>query len=218
MFKCCICGQDIQRPSLWACANCYGQFELALSPDDWPEWAKSQKRREESRRRYKPGYGVSGSELSYAPYSRLHENISYRVSNNVRKRENGAVRVQADDLLYSSGDDQAPADMVKGDSSEAQRRVIESLPVELRDRLWRHVERQVILADAIAALPLISQRAIRGLICGYSEREMADAEGIAVDTMGWLLEAAKERLADILRAKVGADDGARFVGGNGSHD
>ena len=215
MFKCCICGQDIQRASLWACASCYGQFELALSPDDWPEWAKSQKRREEGRRRYKPGYGVSGSELSYAPYSRLQENVSYRASNNVRKRDNGAVRVQADDLLYSSGDDRGAADLVRGDASEAQRRVLESLPVELRDRLCQHVERQVILADAIAALPLISQRAIRGLICGYSEREMADAEGIAVETMRWLLEAAKERLADILRARVGADDGTRFVDGRG---
>jgi hypothetical protein len=215
MFKCCICGQDIQRASLWACASCYGQFELALSPDDWPEWAKSQKRREESRRRYKPGYGVSGSELNYAPYSRLQENVCYRASNNVRKRDNGAVRVQADDLLYSSSDDQGAADLVRGDGSEAQRRVIESLPEELRDCLWQHVERQVILADAIAALPLISQRTIRGLICGYSEREMADAEGIAVETMRWLLEAAKERLADILRARVGADDGARFVEGRG---
>ncbi|MBC7235399.1 MAG: hypothetical protein H5T69_06120 [Chloroflexi bacterium] len=208
MFKCCICGHEMQSPTLWACSDCYDKFGLPLLTEDWPAWAKAQRRREEARRRFKPSYGVPHAELNYAPYPRYHENKTYRQASHVRKEGGPMTRVQADDLFYSSREEQDGLQ-----AGDGYRRVLESMPGELRERLLQHAELKAILNDAVRSLPLISQRAIYGYLSGYGEDEMADFEGVSVDTMRWLLASAKERLADLLRARVGADNGTRFVEG-----
>ena len=206
MLKCCICGKEISRPSLWACPECYKKYDLALAVENWPEWVKSEMAREKRRRRYSPSYGVSSSELSYAPYRRKTENKTYRKSNHVRQNGSKVIsRIGADNILYSTRDDES-----RYERSLGYHRVLESMPSDLRERLRKNVEFEMIVADAIKALPLISQRAIKGYLGGHSEADIAASEGISQTTMHWLLSEAKERLKDLLAAKIGADDGTRY--------
>jgi hypothetical protein len=206
MFKCCICRKEMTTPKLWVCGECFRKFDLSLSKESWPEWAQSELRREQKRRSFEPSFGVSSSELRYAPYRRIKENKTYRKSNRVRKNAKPTpVRVNADDVFYSGGDGSG------GKDDSGYDRVLEHLPVKLRERLLHHVEAQVIVADAIRSLPLISQRAIKGFVGGASEGEIARAEGVSETTMRWLIRSARERLHDILADKVGADDGSRYA-------
>ena len=49
------------------------------------------------------------------------------------------------------------------------------------------------------------------MVEGRPLSEIAAAEGLAEQTMAWLIESAKERLRDILTQKLDGDDGQRFV-------
>lgn len=206
MLKCCICGKEMQTHALWACSLCYREHKLPLLESRWPDWARSELERERKRRRFEPSYGVSGSHLTYAPYRRDGENRTYRRTNRVRRntgRSGGTpIRMDADNLLYSTSDDQQPP---------GYDRILEAMPSDLREMLLQRAELQVIIADAVQSLPLISQRAIRGYLSGHSEAAMAAAEGVSEDTLRWLLREAKNRLADMLMERVGADSGTRFV-------
>lgn len=205
MNKCCICGKDMHTRALWACAECYRVHKLPNAVDDWPAWARSELERERRRRSIRPHFGVSGGQLSYAPYQREGENKTYRRTNGVRKdgpTRGPAVRVDADNLFYSSGD---------GDSISGYTRLLEEMPSDLRERLLQRAELKVIVADAIRSLPLISQRTIQGHLSGYSAASIAASEGISEETLRWLLSEAKRRLADLFAEKLGADDGTRFV-------
>ncbi len=205
MFKCCICGKQLAQASSFVCGACALEHELALREERWPAWARSELAREKSRRRFSPSYGVSGSDLSYAPYSRHQENLSYRRGNGVRKAQpQRRKRVGAENLFYSNDDE--------GDATpdEVYEQMLGSLPPTLQARLGRGLDLRVVLRDAIAALPLISQRAIQAYAVGFSIAEIAEAEGIQEATMTWLLDLARQRLRDILTEKLGADDGMRY--------
>lgn len=204
MFKCCICGKQLAQASAFVCGACMLQYELALREERWPAWAQSELAREKSRRRFSPSYGVS-SDLSYAPYTRQEENRSYRRVNRVRKtRSAGRKRVGAENLFYS-GDDEAHAT-----PDEVYMQMLGTLPPALQERLGRGLDLRVVLRDAIAALPLISQRAIQAYAVGFTVAEIAEAEGILESTMAWLLDTARQRLRDILTEKLDADDGTRY--------
>ena len=84
------------------------------------------------------------------------------------------------------------------------------MPVDLRDRLLQHSEHQTILADAIRALPLVSQRAILGTLIGRPIDEIATEEGIAESTMRWLHASAMDHLRAVLTEQIDADDGVRY--------
>lgn len=205
MSRCCICGKEMHTRVVWACAECYRTHALPVALDDWPAWARSELDRERRRRRFQPDFGVSGHQLRYAPYRRERENKTYRRTNGVRKdgpARGPTVKTDADNLFYSSGD---------GEAVVGYTRVLEEMPYELRERLLQHAELQVIVADAVRSLPLISQRAIQGHLSGYSVAALAASEGISEETLSWLVSEAKRRLADLLAEKVGADDGTRFV-------
>jgi hypothetical protein len=205
MFKCCICGKQLAQASAYVCGACVLAYELALREERWPAWARSELAREKSRRRFAPSYGVSGSDLSYAPYSRQQENQSYRRVNRVRKAQPPRrKRVGAENLFFSSGDE--------GDATpdEVYEQMFGSLPPALQERLGRGLDLRIVLRDAIAALPLISQRAIQAYAVGFTVAEIAEAEGIQEATMTWLLDTARQRLRDILTEKLGADDGMRY--------
>jgi DNA-directed RNA polymerase specialized sigma24 family protein len=204
MNKCCICGREMHTRVLWACAECYRAHKLPNSVEDWPAWARSELERERRRRSFRPHFGVSGGQLNYAPYRRERENRTYRRTNGVRRdgaARGPAMRIDADNLLYSSGD---------GDSIVGYTRILEEMPSDLRERLLQRAELQVIVTDAIRSLPLISQRTIRGHLNGYSTATMAASEGVSEATLDWLLSEAKRHLADLLTEKMGADDGTRF--------
>lgn len=205
MFRCCICGKQLAQASAFVCGPCAFEHELPLREERWPAWARSELAREKGRRRSGASFGVSGSDLSYAPYSRQRQNQAYRRSNGVRKAQPPAPRrVGADNLLYSDDDEHdATPDQV-------YTQMLGSLPPELQERLGRGLDLRVVLRDAIAALPLISQRAIQAYAVGMTPAEIADAEGLRESTMIWLLEMARQRLRDILTDKLGADDGMRF--------
>jgi len=206
MIRCCVCGKELRRASSWACADCCRNYGLPLQPDNWPAWARSERRREERRRRSSPSYGVSNREMRPAPYRRFRENVDYRKANGVRKNTaKPMTRVPADNLLYSTRGDQSA-----GESSHDYDRALESLPAELKSRLGGRRELRIVVADAIKSLPLISQRAIKAYMVGHSVEEIAQTEGIKVRTMEWLLDQAKRSLADILTSKAGADDGNRY--------
>jgi DNA-directed RNA polymerase specialized sigma24 family protein len=148
---------------------------------------------------------VDGARLQYTPYRREGENKTYRSANQVRKRRpNSAQRQGADNLFYS------PISEWLSDDGD-YKQVWESMPDELRRSLHAEVELKVILRDALRALPLISQRALRAMVEGIAVADIAAAEGIAEQTMAWLIESAKERLRDILTLKLNGDDGQRFV-------
>ena len=204
MFKCCVCGKQLDRPTSYVCGVCAHRHQLALREEDWPAWARSELQRERSRRRFKPSYGVSGRELRYAPYSRRRENQSYRQVNRVRKAApSSRKRIGAENLLYSTSDGPVPPETVC-------EQVFGTLPAALQTSLGRGHDLAVVLADAVAALPLVSQRAIRAYAMGYTLTEIAQAEGLSDATMDWLLTSARERLRDILTEKVGGDDGMRY--------
>ena len=205
MLKCCICGGEVERAAQYACGACLRQFELPLLTDKWPAWAQSELARERQRRGFNPSYGVDGARLQYTPYRREGENKTYRSANQVRKRRpNSAQRQGADNLFYS------PISEWLSDDGD-YKQVWESMPDELRRTLHAEVELKVILRDALRALPLISQRALRAMVEGMAVADIAAAEGIAEQTMAWLIESAKERLRDILTQKLNGDDGQRFV-------
>jgi len=207
MLKCCICGGELTS-ARWACARCCREYNLGLTVNRWPEWARSEQRREQARRRFKPSYGVSTRELNEKPYVRRHENALYRKANNIASRKSSsspATRVHADNLLYSSRGDESPAE-----SGRNYAAVFGAMPHALQQRLTHHIESHTIVHDAIRALPLISQRAIDGLLRGRSLTYLAEAEGVSEATMRWLASEAKQRLADILTEKLGADDGMRY--------
>lgn len=204
MFKCCVCGKALTQPTAFVCAACAGVHALPLSPEQWPAWARSELERERARRRFRPGYGVSGTDLNYEPYARVRENQAYRRLNGVRKGSSRtAVRTGADNLFYSTGED-----------SEAAERVYEqllgSLPGPLQQGLGQGLDLRVVLSDALASLPLISQRAMRAYAQGHDLVEIAEAEGVSASTMGWLVSSAQARLRDILEERLGADDGMRY--------
>jgi DNA-directed RNA polymerase specialized sigma24 family protein len=204
MYKCCVCGKALTQPTAFACAVCAGVHGLSLFPEQWPAWARSELGREKARRRFRPGFGVSGSDLTYEPYDRVHDNQAYRRLNGVRKGQSKSpVRTGADNLFYSSTDDPEAAERVYG-------QLLGSLPGPLQDGLGQGLDLRVVLSDALASLPLISQRAMRAYAQGHDLTEIADAEGVSAATMGWLVAAAQERLRDILEERLGADDGARF--------
>lgn len=210
MRKCCICGQELTN-ARWACARCCREFSLGLTVDRWPEWARAQQRREQARRRFKPSYGVSTRDLHKGPYSRRHENALYEKANHISSRKDSAssvapaARIHADNLLYSTRGDESPAE-----SGRNYAAVFGAMPHPLQQRLMQHIESQTIVSDAIRALPLISQRAIDGLLRGHSLSSIAASEGVSEATMNWLVSEAKQRLADILAEKLGADDGMRY--------
>jgi hypothetical protein len=204
MFRCCICGKQLNQARPLVCGACALEHSLALIEDRWPAWARSELEREKSRRRSSPSYGVSGSDLNYAPYTRNHENKSYRRVNGVRKTQpQRRKRVGAENLLYSCDEGDAIPD-------EVYEQMLGSLPSELQERLGRGLDLRIVLKDAVAALPLISQRAIQAFAVGFSVPEIAKAEGITETTMTWLLDVARQRLRDILTEKLGADDGMRY--------
>ena len=203
MLKCCVCGKSLTSPRSWVCGACALTHNLAVDPAEWPEWAQSEKRREEARRRFEPSYGLSSERMRSTPYRRKAENQSYRKSSRVRKPGAGRmVRINADDLFYSSGE--------SGPSSHDVSLVLDDLPFELRQRLLQHAEAQTILADAIRSLPLVSQRAILATIIGKSVDEIATDESLSDTTVRWLLSSAKRHLGDLLCEKLGTDDGQRF--------
>lgn len=205
VIKCCICGKELAQASAYVCGACSLEHELPLREERWPAWARSELAREKSRRRASPSYGVSGSDLTYAPYNRQQENQTYRRSNRVRKAQAPrSNRVGADNLLYSLGDD---GDSVPDDVYE---QVLGRLPAELQERLGRGLDLRVVLRDALGALPLISQRAIQAYAMGFSIAEIASAEGLQEPTITWLLEMARQRLRDILTGKLDSDDGMRY--------
>lgn len=205
MNRCCLCGVELDRPSQWACGSCLRQFELPFVAAKWPAWAKSELAREQKRRRFKPTYGVDGGRMSFAPYARKGENQSYRRTNRVHKPRSSAKlrRVNAENILYSTGEGALPADEYD--------QALESMPVALRNRLGGRIESRAMLADAIRALPLISQRAVKGRMAGHTVRELAEAEGVSESTLQWLLDTARQRLHDILTEKLNGDTGQRFV-------
>ncbi len=205
MFKCCICGKQLTQASSFVCGACILAYKLGLREEAWPAWARSELAREKNRRRFSPSYGVSSSDLSYAPYTRRQENLSYRKVNRVRKAASARrQRIGAENLFYSNEDEgQATPD-------EIYTQMLGSLPAALQERLGRGLDLRVVLRDAIAALPLISQRAIQAYAMGFSIAEIAEAEGISPSTMAWLLDVARERLQDILTEKLDADDGMRY--------
>ncbi len=204
MFRCCICGKQLNQARSYVCGACALEHSLALVEDRWPAWARSELEREKTRRRHTPSYGVSGSDLSYAPYTRDHENKSYRRVNSVRKMQpKRRKRIGAENLLYSCDEGQAIPD-------EIYEQVLGSLPSALQERLGRGLDLRIVLKDAVAALPLISQRAIQALAVGFSVTEIAEAEGLNETTMTWLVDVARQRLRDILADKLGADDGMRY--------
>ena len=204
MFRCCICGKQLNQARPLVCGGCALEHSLALAEERWPAWARSELEREKSRRRRRPSYGVSGSDLSYAPYTRDHENKNYRRVNSVRKtRPQRRKRVGAENLLYSCDEGNAIPD-------EVYEQMLGSLPSELQERLGRGLDLRLVLKDAIAALPLISQRAIQALAVGFTVGEIAEAEGLNETTMAWLVDVARQRLRDILAEKLGADDGMRY--------
>ncbi len=204
MYKCCVCGKALTQPTAFVCAACAGAHGLPLGTDRWPAWAQSELARERARRRFRPSYGLSGADLSYEPYGRVGENRAYRRLNGVRKGAGRTPeRVGADNLLYGSGDDPDAAERLYG-------QLLGSLPGPLQQELGRGLDLRVILADAIGALPLISQRAIRAYSQGHDLADIAEAEGVSEATMGWLLKSAQDRLRDILEEHLGADDGMRY--------
>jgi hypothetical protein len=203
MFKCCICGKELTSSALWACEECCRRHELALVVTRWPAWAQSELARERQRRRFAPSYGVSGGMLTYAPYRRTTDNKTYRKVNGVRKdARSSRKRTQADNLLYSTDG---------SDDGRNYEGVLEGLPVDLRTMLSQRAEMLVLLRDAIASLPLISQRVLLGDLDGLSAKDVATIEGLSATTVTWLLQEAKQRLADLLQEKIGADDGMRFT-------
>ncbi len=205
MLKCCFCGREVERRTQYACGSCLRQFDLPLLTTKWPAWAQNELSRERQRRAFNPTYGVDGARLQYTPYRRAGENQDYRQANQVRKRRpNSAQRQGADNVLYSPLDD-----WLSDDRDYAQ--VWESMPDELRRHLGSDIELKVILRDAIRALPVISQRALRANVEGMAVADIAAAEGIGEQTMAWLIASAKERLRDILTQKLGGDTGQRFV-------
>jgi len=210
MLKCCICGKEVKTASAWVCSTCTREHGLPFMIGEWPEWALSERRREEKRRRFEPSYGVGARHLSYAPYRRQVHNKEYRKANKVRRANaSPSRRVGADNLLYSTGDDPAWGDD-HGQADAFYGQILEGLPVGLRERLGRNGDLMVILGDAIRSLPLISQRALKASMGGYTVAEIADAEGLSEQTMQWLLDTARSRVQDILVEKAGADDGQRF--------
>ncbi|MEN6478140.1 MAG: hypothetical protein ABFD20_00695 [Anaerolineales bacterium] len=181
------------------------QFDLPLLTDRWPAWAKSELERERQRRAFNPTYGIDGGRLAYTPYRRETDNQTYRRSNQIyRKRPTVSQRQGADNLFYSP-----VSDWLNEESDYTQ--LWESMPDELRGSLRSDVELKVVLRDALRALPLVSQRALRAMVEGIAVRDIALAEGLAEQTIVWLIESAKERLRDILQQKLGGDDGQRFV-------
>ncbi|MGI6368782.1 MAG: hypothetical protein ACOX2L_10605 [Anaerolineae bacterium] len=209
MNKCCICGKVLTGATPYLCAACAGEHDLPLSIEEWPAWARSELEREKARRRFRPGYGVSGTDLAFAPYSRVRDNQTYRRLNGVRKGQGRSTqRVGADNLLYSTGD-----------VSEASERVYEqllgALPGPLQQGLGQGLDLRVILSDALSSLPLISQRAMRAFAAGHDVAEIAEAEGVSPTTMNWLITSAQEHLRAILEGQLGADDGSRFREGKG---
>jgi DNA-directed RNA polymerase specialized sigma24 family protein len=192
--------------ALWACSACYREHDLPLLETRWPAWARSELERERKRRRFEPTYGVSGRRMSYAPYSREAENRTYRRVNRVRRNDGKAngmgFRISADNLFYSTGD---------GHDAPGYDQLLEAMPADLREKLLQNAELKVILADAIRSLPLISQRAILGQLNGHSVTALADREGVSERMLRWLLSQAKQRLADLLMERMGADDGQRYV-------
>lgn len=204
MYKCCVCGKALTQPTAFVCAACAGVHALPLSPEVWPAWARSELEREKARRRFRPGCGISGTDMSYEPYGRVRENQAYRRVNGVRKGPSRtAVRAGADNLFYSSGDDPETSERV-------YEQLLGSLPGPLQQGLGQGLDLRVILLDALASLPLISQRAMRAYAGGCDLVEIAEAEGVSVATMGWLISSAQERLRDILEERLGADDGMRY--------
>jgi DNA-directed RNA polymerase specialized sigma24 family protein len=204
MNKCCVCGKELNRASAYVCAGCASTHRLSLSEEQWPAWARSELAREKARRRFRPGYGVSGTDLAYQPYSREQENQAYRRLNGVRKgRPSAPVRVGADNLFYSSAEEGEGADRV-------YEQVLGTLPGPLQQGLGQGLDLRVVLNDALAALPLVCQRAIRAEAHGFDITAIAQAEGLSEGTVAWLLHTARERLRDILEGKLGADDGARY--------
>lgn len=204
MYKCCVCGKALTQPTAFVCAACAGLHDLPLSIDQWPAWARSELQREKARRRFRPSFGVSGTDLAYSPYGRVRENQAYRRLNGVRKgASRGPARVGADNLFYSSGDEAEAAERV-------YEQLLGTLPGPLQQGLGQGMDLRVVLSDALASLPLISQRAMRAFAHGYDVDAIADAEGVSVSTMNWLLSTAQEHLRDILEGRLGADDGARY--------
>jgi len=195
----------MNRPERWVCTGCMVQYKLTLDNSKWPAWAQSELAKERKRRRFQPSFGVSSRQMAYAPYRRTKENRSYRKTNRVSKPSANGGRAMADNLLYSTRDDE---------DLEARSRnydgLLESLPDGLRRQLSGHTEIQIIIDDAIRSLPLISQRAMRGIMVGLALSDLAQAEGVNESTMAWLINAAKAQLRDILSGKLGADDGQRF--------
>jgi DNA-directed RNA polymerase specialized sigma24 family protein len=204
MYKCCVCGKELTRPTAYVCTGCASTHRLTLSENSWPAWAQSELAREKARRRYRSRNDSPGAELAYEPYTRHDENQTYRRLNGVRKGRPGArTRVGADNLLYSSTDD--------GDAAErVYEQVLDSLPGPLQEGLGHGLDLRVVLGDALAALPLVCQRAIRAYAQGFDLAAIAEAEGLSETTMGSLLTSAQQRLRDILQDKFGADDGARY--------
>jgi len=205
MLKCCFCGREVERASQYACGTCLRQFDLPLLTERWPAWAKNELERERQRRAFNPTYGVDGGRMPYTPYSRANDNKTYRASNQVRRaRPSSSQRQGADNLFYSP-----LSDWLSDDGDYTQ--VWESMPIELRHNLHADVELKVILRDALRALPVISQRALRAMVEGIAVSDIAAAEGLGEQTMVWLIESAKERLRDILTQKLDGDAGQRFV-------
>ncbi len=205
MLKCCICGREVERAAQYVCGTCLRQFDLPLLTEQWPAWAQNELARERQRRAFSPTYGVDGGRLAYTPYRREGDNKTYRRANQVWRRSPSSGRRQgADNLFYSP-----VSEWLNDDGDYAQ--VLESMPEELRRSLHADIERKVILRDALRSLPVISQRALRAMVEGRPLSEIAAAEGLAEQTMAWLIESAKERLRDILTQKLDGDDGQRFV-------
>jgi len=204
MFRCCVCGKILNQATAYVCGVCASTHALPLSTDDWPAWARSELEREQARRRFQPTYGVSGTDLTYAPYDRVRENQAYRRLNGVRRGPSRAPsRVGADNLFYSTTDEPEAVERV-------YEQVLGSLPGPLQQGLGQGLDLRVVLADALASLPLISQRAMRAFAQGHDLAEIAAAEGVSVTTMGWLISSAQRRLRDILEDRLGADDGSRY--------
>ena len=203
MPRCSICGRAVYNPKTWVCGACALAYDLPVKANEWPDWAQSERHREAQRRRFEPGYGVSSGELSYSPYRRQIDNRTYRRASKVHKSSpRPAGRTQVDNLFYSTTRD--------GDDGRHYTQILESMPVDLRDRLLQHSEHQTILADAIRALPLVSQRAVLGTLIGRSIDEIATEEGIAESTMRWLHASAMDHLRALLAEQVDADDGIRY--------
>lgn len=192
------------QPYPLVCGACALEHGLGLREEGWPAWARSELEREKARRRYQPSFGISGSQMNYAPYARHEENRQYRRSNRVRKTATPRrERVGAENLFYST---------TEGDPipTEIYEQMFGSLPADLQARLGRGLDLHAVLADALAALPLISQRAMQAYALGFSIAEIAEAEGLRESTMAWLIETARERLQDILMEKLGSDNGQRY--------